>query len=319
MSIPSISDSDFINLFREIGPIEMSKKLDCGVRSLFARRVNLEKKLGIKIETPNADKRRPRTPTIKHRERNEIEVKNGIVLVGSDLHLWPHYDDSGNPILSKSVEAFIKLCKEFKPAAVILNGDVLDFPQISRHDMTWEEVPKVKEEIEFAQDVLHLIEKAAGKARKCWTLGNHDARFEMRLARVAPEFAKLRGYHLKDYFPLFEPSYSVFINGNTVCKHRFKGGIHATHNNAMWAGCNIVTGHLHSAKVTPFTDYNGTRYGVDTGCMTDPDSAMFSYTEDNPKNWREGFAVLTFDGGNLMQPELVTSWRDKMQFRGMVL
>ena len=55
------------------------------------------------------------------------------------------------------------------------------------------------------------------------------------------------------------------VNGNVVIKHRMKGGIHAAHKNTLHAGTTMVTGHLHSLKVTPFSDYNGTRWGVDTG------------------------------------------------------
>jgi hypothetical protein len=59
----------------------------------------------------------------------------------------------------------------------------------------------------------------------------------------------------------------VSLGGNPLrsSKHRMKGGIHAAHNNTLHAGTTMVTGHLHSVKVTPFSDYNGTRWDVDTG------------------------------------------------------
>jgi hypothetical protein len=108
---------------------------------------------------------------------------------------------------------------------------------------------------------------------------------------------------------------------NDVCiKHRWKGGVHATHNNTLGAGTSIVTGHLHSLKVSAYTDYNGTRYGVDTGTLAEIDGDMFmNYTEDNPKNWRSGFAVLSFHKGKLLPPELVEVIEDGMvAFRGQV-
>jgi hypothetical protein len=82
----------------------------------------------------------------------------------------------------------------------------------------------------------------------------------------------------------------------------------------------MITGHLHSQKVTPYTDYNGTRYGVDTGCVAETDHRAFvDYTEDAPLNWRSGFCVLTFKGGRLMHPELITKWDDDhVQFRGQL-
>ena len=145
-----------------------------------------------------------------------------------------------------------------------------------------------------------------------------NSRFETRIATVAPEYAKVVGVALHDHFPLWERAWAAWINDDVVVKHRFKGGIHATHNNTIWAGKTMVTGHLHSAKVTPFTDYNGTRYGVDTGCIADTFGDQFrDYTEDNPRNWRSAFAVLNFRQGQLLMPELVLVWdRDHVQWRG---
>jgi hypothetical protein len=110
-----------------------------------------------------------------------------------------------------------------------------------------------------------------------------------------------------------------------VVKHRFKGGIHATHNNTLWAGKTIVTGHLHSLKVTPLSDYNGTRWGIDTGTLADPASnteggPQFHYNEDNPQNHRSGFIVLTFKDGQLLWPEVCNVIdQNHVSFRGEVI
>jgi hypothetical protein len=110
----------------------------------------------------------------------------------------------------------------------------------------------------------------------------------------------------------------VFMNDDAVVKHRFKSGVHAPHNNTMWAGRTIVTGHLHSQKIYPLSDYNGTRWGVDAGTMADPYGPQFyNYTELNPLNWRSGFAMLTFVKGKLLMPELIwVSGPGTVQFRG---
>ena len=148
-----------------------------------------------------------------------------------------------------------------------------------------------------------------------------NSRFETRIATVAPEYAKIHGVHLNDHFPNWRSAWSAWINNDVVVKHRFKGGIHAPHNNTMWAGKTVVTGHLHSAKVIPFDDYNGTRYGVDSGCIADTDAKAFlNYTEDNPRSWRSAFVLLTFKGGRLMYPELVLKWDSgSVQFRGNII
>lgn len=310
MSAKKLSDADFTNEYHELGAHKLAKKHGFNVRTVFRRRKRLEEKNGLSIKGPRNLTQRPK----EYPQRAQLTVLNGHVLIGSDAHYWP-----GPPSLMH--RAFVECCREFKPQAVILNGDVIDAPQISRHaPIGWEHRPKLADEIEAAKERCHEIEKVAGRVERVWNLGNHDARFETRLATVAPEYAKIHGVHLSDHFPLWKPAWSTWINNSVVAKHRFKSGIHAPHNNTMWAGITIITGHLHSAKVMPFTDYNGTRYGVDTGCIADTDHEAFTdYSEDNPKNWRSAFCLLTFVDGKLMMPELVTKWDDEsVQFRGEV-
>jgi hypothetical protein len=243
--------------------------------------------------------------------RKELEVENGSVIVFSDAHYWP-----GEP--STAHRALVEFCKRINPVAVVCNGDAIDGSAISRHPpIGWESCPTVKEELEVCQERLGEIGKAVSGS-KIWLLGNHDARFETRLAQVAPEFKDIHGIHLKDHFPDWDCGWSLFINGDVVIKHRFKGGAHAPFNNTMTAGLSMVTGHLHSAKVVPYTDYRGTRYGVDTGCLADTfHDAFQGYCEDSPRNWRAGFCVLTFIDGSLLMPELCLVWdQDTVQWRG---
>lgn len=307
-----IPDVDFIKLFEELGPNALARKLGINKRAVFSRRENLELEYGRQITKPDQSQTRH---GIKHAARIHFDILNGVVLVGSDAHIWP------GP-MTTAMRAFVKFCVDVKPKLVILNGDVVDLPQISRHSpIGWENHPTVEQEIKAAQDQLMQIEDAVpSNCKLAWTLGNHDARFETRLATVAPEYARIHGFHLKDHFPAWSGCWSTWINSDVVIKHRLKGGIHAPHNNTVQSGKHIVTGHLHSAKVIPWTDYNGTRYGVDTGCLAEPGADAFvDYTEDGPLNWRSGFAVLTFHKSKLLPPELVTTWsRNEIVFRGEI-
>lgn len=307
MASPSCSDAEFNRLFSQFGAIATAKKLGISERNVYRRRRNIEKR-SPSIVAPTKSESAKQYP-----QRAQLDLINGYVIVGSDFHIWPGPE-------STCLRAFKKLCREIRPSAVVLNGDVLDFPQISRHPpIGWESAPNVVDELEAAQDHLDDIVKAVPRGcRKIWTLGNHDARFETRLATVASEYKGIKGIHLSDHFALWEKGWSVWINNSVVCKHRWKGGIHATHNNTLNAGKTMVTGHLHSQRVTPFTDYNGTRYGIDTGCVADTDhKAFIDYTEDSPKNWISGFAVLSFKDGKMLYPELVSKWDDNhVQFRG---
>ena len=315
MRISTVPDGEFLSMYSKLGPNETARRLGISQRRVYYRRSRLERQ-GFEIKAPGSQ-HNPNCNLYRIKSypwRIPLEVKNGTVIVASDAHYWP-----GPPSLMH--QALLRFLKDCKPKAIILNGDVIDAPSISRFNpIGWESRPDLVDEIEAAQDRCHEIEKASGRIPKIWTLGNHDARFESRLAHVAPEFAKIKGVHLKDHFPIWEPAWAVWINKDTVIKHRFKGGIHAPRNNTIHAGKSIITGHLHSAQVVPFTDYNDTRYGVDGGCVAETDhKAFIDYTEDNPKNWCSAFCVLTFKEGRLMQPELVLKWDEKrIQFRGWV-
>ena len=309
MNAPRCSDDEFMQSFVSIGPEATAAKYKVTVRNVYARRRILEAKYSAPLVVPSKSELEAKHP---HRLQNDL--KNGVVLIGSDFHIWPGQE-------SLALKAFKRFADDLKPDIVILNGDVLDFPQISKHQpIGWEAAPNPKQEIEAAQDHLHDISKASKRARKLWLLGNHDARFETRLAVVAKEYKGIKGIHLSDHFPLWENGWSSWINTDIVVKHRFKGGLHATHNNTLWSGKTLVTGHLHSAKVAPLTDYNGTRWGVDTGCVAETHYKQFiDYTEDNPLNWISAFGVLTIKNGRLLPPELVTKFDDNhMTWRGTV-
>lgn len=307
-----ITQPDFIRLFEQHGSEEMSRITGLSVRSIYKRRRSIENEINRQLRTPNPKFKYAQIPD--HPARRHVELKDGVIIVGSDSHYLPG-------VVTTAHKAFVKFCRELKPAIVIKNGDELDLPKISRHPpIGWENKPAVQAEIECVQDRLEEIEKASVGAKFFWPLGNHDARFETRLATVASEYARVHGFHLKDHFPRWQPCWSVWINDDVVIKHRYKGGIHATHNNTVTSGKSMVTGHLHSLKVTPWTDYGGTRFGVDTGTMAEPFGEQFiDYTEDNPVNWRSGFAVLTFHKGKMLWPEVVhVCGPNQVEFRGKV-
>lgn len=259
--------------------------------------------------------------TVKAQARYELDIRNGIAVIGSDAHYRPG-------LITAAHRAIRLVIRELRPQLVILNGDVMDFPQISKHPtIGWETMPTVKDEIACAQERMQEIEYDANNANPMcdlvWTLGNHDMRFETRLATVAPEYAEVFGVHLQDHFPAWAPAWSCWVNGDTVIKHRFKGGDNAAYNNAVRSGLSIVTGHLHSLRISPFTDYRGTRFGVDSGTLAAAYGPQFvDYTEDNPVNWRSGGVVLTWKDGRLLWPEVfhvIDEQKRLVSFRGSVL
>lgn len=300
----------FMKEFAAIGATAMAKKYGLTERNIYTRRRRLEDILGVSVSPPRAGGHVQNLD--KHPAAIKLGIQDGHILIGSDSHYWPG-------IVSTAHRAFVEFAREYKPKVIIKNGDEMDFPSISRHaPIAWETRPKVAEEIENTKAMLGEIEKVAPHARRIWPLGNHDARFETRLATIAPEYAEVNGVHLKDNFKKWEPCWACFINDDIVVKHRLKGGVYAPRNNTIAAGRSIFTGHMHSLKVWPHSDYNGTRWGGDSGTMADPYGPQFhNYTELSPLDWRSGFLLLTLVKGRLLWPETVwVSGPDTVQFRG---
>jgi predicted phosphodiesterase len=311
-----LTDDEFMGFWDKFGSAnEVSKASGMSLRGVNARRRKLEAKTG-KMLVGNS----PRSPDFKimyagNGIRTKAELENGVIMVASDCHYYPG-------IISTAHKAFVKLIPELKPKLIVMNGDVFDGAGISRHGpIGWQSLPSVKQELEACSDRLYEIESASKSAKLHWTWGNHDLRFNTRLAsQVGTAFEGVKGMNLTDHFPRWKFSTSLMVNEHTMIKHRYHNGIHAIHNNLIKSGTSVVTGHLHSLKVTPWTDYNGSRYGVDTGTMANLDDPAFDYAEDNPKNWRSGFAVLTFWEGKLMPPELCEVISEGLvYFRGQVI
>lgn len=321
MPKPAVSDNEFIELWHQHkSGATLSKILGIGREHVSRRRRRLEVKYKIALhaESKRGRKYDKQTHHI-HKARAELGIQDGVVIVFSDAHFWPG-------IRTTAFQGLLWAIRELKPKAIICNGDAFDGASISRFPrIGWDTKPSIIQELHACTAALEEIETAAkkeyAKVKLVWALGNHDARFENRLAANAPEFEGVKGFTLKDHFPNWLPCWSCWPTSDVVIKHRARSGIHAPHNNTVNSGKSIVTGHLHSLKVMPFSDYGGDRFGVDSGTLADTDGPQFTdYLEDGFVNWRSGFAVLSFVDGRLLWPEIVRKVEEGyIDFRGRIV
>jgi predicted phosphodiesterase len=312
------TDEEFIALWNQHGSAaKMAKILGIDLRNVHRRRKALEERHTIVLAGAHEKSPTFNVTIPQNGVRVNVELDNGVIMVGSDCHYYPD-------IISTAHRAFVHLAKELSPKMIIMNGDVFDGSSASSHSpIGWQQTPTVKQELDACQERLGEIEDVAKNAKLHWTWGNHDLRFNTRLAsQVGSAFEGVKGMNLTDHFPRWQFSTSIMVNEHTMIKHRWHNGIHAVYNNTLKSGVSFVTGHLHSLKVTPWTDMGAqkTRYGVDTGTMANIDDPAFFYTEDSPVNWRSGLAVLTFWEGKLMPPELCEVISEGIvYFRGKII
>ena len=244
--------------------------------------------------------------TWTHPAIKSIVEPNSVWAICSDLHIWP-----GPQTLI--FEAFCKVAADLKVKGIVLNGDIIDGARVSRHgSMLGSKAPKIDKEIEAAQAWLKCLPRTK---HRLWTLGNHDMRVDNYLCTQANELDDYVG-NLASRFTDWTMAYAFDINGTEV-RHRFRGGIHTAWNNALHSGVNIISGHTHQLQVTAMRDRNGSRWGIETGCIADPKGPQFEYTEGAPTRAQMGFAIITFDAeGRMMPPELCEMVGGRPVFRG---
>jgi hypothetical protein len=315
-----VSEEEFIKLWRELqSPKLVAQALGINERNVHTRRRAIEKRRDM-ILTASHFMSPTQTQNFDY-DRGVINYKidNGMVFIFSDAHYWPDY-------ISTAHRGLVHLIKKFRQhtKAVICNGDAFDGASISRFpSLGWEHKPTVKQELEAVSDRLDEIVKAAPAAKHFWPCGNHDARFETRIANSLPEMREVGGMHLKDHIPKWVPCWRVDINDDIVVRHREAGGEHADWNNVVKSGGKtVITGHDHRIGVVPYESYGGLSYGVRTGMLADSalDGQFRNYLEAKAPNWHSGFVVLTFSDGQLLMPEIARKWCDGViEFRGELI
>lgn len=332
-----LTDQEFVDKWQKFpSPTLMAKELKYSPRSIQNRRRTVEIKLGVTLTTlinprdeHNLNQKKLRDERIErlkelnqnridattHSVRRGMSLDSGKIIIFSDAH-FTDYTTTG-------FKALLKFIEHFNPKAIICNGDAFDGAVLSRFpSINYDSKPSVLDELNYCKLHLDAIEKIrpAG-CRLIWTLGNHDMRYESALVSRAPEFSGVDGFNLKFHFPNWETCWSFWVNDDAVIKHRHKGGRYAGYNNVQASFCNIFTGHTHVLTCSPISTFDQKTYwGVQTGTLADVNADSFSYTEDNAKDWRQGFIMASWEEGRLLMPEMImVCGEDQVEFRGEVL
>lgn len=316
------SDADFIKAWEATGgrATEVAKLLGyTGTPKVYERRRSIERKLGKTLTSAGDSGHKGRGDAggvaNDYLQRVTVDDFTGSMVVFSDCHYWKDQTPS------TAHRALIEVIKEIRPKLVIANGDIFDGARISRFPRNgWENLPRISDELEEAVERMAEIRHAAGRARLARTIGNHDIRFDRYLSMNASEMDGIAGFRLADHLKAWPECMSIAVNGHTMIKHRFYGGIHAAYNATLRAGWSTFNGHTHHLEVKPWGDYNGRRYGVQTGAIAEVGGPQFAYAEDGPSAGCSGFAVATFDrDGRLLYPELAEVIEGRAYFRGQVV
>jgi len=205
-------------------------------------------------------------------------------------------------------EAFCDFCKVVKPDALVRNGDIFDFYQISRfvHDPAREDLMAYERDV-FLEHDAQLRKALPRNCEKIALKGNHEDRVA-KFALYHPDirvFMKNFGMVLPDwncFLQLDKHGYDARDSNGVQLPRLSLGGLdvwhgksfakHAVMHNLIRMGNNYCC-HSHRMSAWHRKVGGNVLHGYEGGYMADPRLAQ-DYIEDE-EDWCQGFGVVHFD------------------------
>jgi len=200
---------------------------------------------------------------------------------------------------------FYKFLKDVKPDTLVLNGDFLDFWELSRFEKDPTLKDRLPDEFKVAHKILGSFRKILPKARIIYIEGNHSFRLKKFLMSSAPDLYGIEGISLPDFlhFKEYGIEWVGTPEGATSWQDTYVrfGELYIGHfnkvsqNSAYTAkglvekyGVSIIQNHVHRGGMFYKRLLNGkTLVGVENYCMCD-----LSPNYVSTPNWESGWSVV---------------------------
>lgn len=208
-------------------------------------------------------------------------MKNKFVVL-SDIH-FPYHD-------SKALKAVYKFLEQTPVDTIILNGDILDFYDVSSFDKDPARINSLQKELDLANKFFYKLRSLSSSSRIIFVKGNHEDRLE-RYLKKHPELYSLEALKLPNLLNLdnycieykdkgFKLGSLKIIHGTIVRK--FSG--YTARAEMEKNDCSGISGHTHRLAVyykrTPSRDL----MWAESGCLCDLNPEYV----DCP-SWTQGF------------------------------
>jgi len=222
-----------------------------------------------------------------------LEDKFKKVGIMSDIHV-PFHSMS-------ALTCAIKYLRDESIDCLILNGDIMDFYAISRHEKE-KDLRDFAKEIEMGRNFLQKIRDLFPLIPIYYKMGNHENRWQRYLNEQAEEFSALHEMQFEPFFRLdklgltYVPDWQGIEVGNLLVAHGHElmaGGMNPSQTTFNKTFCNTLIGHVHrttnTIKKTGFKEFIHTH---STGCLTQLSPKYYPFAQHN-----HGFALVEIDNG----------------------
>ena len=219
-------------------------------------------------------------------------INQSKILCISDLH-FPYQDN-------EAILCAINKGKKEDVNCILINGDLMDFATISRHENDWRH-RSVHEEFKATRLFLEQLRKHFPKAKIVFKEGNHDERWEKWLFLKAPEIFDDPEFTLEMRLKLGELGIDIVKDklpvkiGKLTVLHGHElqggGGVNPARATFLKTIDNVLIGHCHrSSQHTEPTLSGHVIVTTSQGCLCGM-YPMFSRVN----KWNHGFSFIEHD------------------------
>jgi predicted phosphodiesterase len=217
------------------------------------------------------------------------EIKQSRILIISDLH-FPYQNN-------EAITLALDYGKEKKVDCIILNGDVMDQANISRHERDWR-ARSIAEEFESVRVFLKSLRLHFPKTKIVWKLGNHEERWEKFLYNKAPEIFDVNDFQLEVLLKLGELKIEIIkdkrpiILGKLTVLHGHElmgmGGVNPARATFTKTMEDTLVGHYHRTSSHSEPTMNNRVITVHSqGCLCEMNPMFMPINK-----WNLGFAYV---------------------------
>ena len=220
------------------------------------------------------------------------EIKQTSTLVISDLH-FPYQNN-------KAIETALQYGLDNKVTCILINGDLIDFANISRHEKDFRH-RSINDEFIAVRAFLVALRGNFPKAKIVYKHGNHDERWEKWLYVKAPEIFDVADFQLEILLKLGELKIDVVKDkrpikiGKLTVLHGHElfgmGGVNPARATFTKTMEDTLVGHYHRTSSHSEPTMNGRLISVHSqGCLCELHPMFMPVNK-----WGHGFSLVRLD------------------------
>lgn len=222
-------------------------------------------------------------------EYTPFEIKQSRILIISDLH-FPYQNN-------EAITLALDYGKEKKVDCILINGDLIDFATISRHEKDWRS-RNVVQEFEAVKSFFKTLRDHFPQTKIVYKYGNHDERYEKYLYAKAPEIFDMPEFQLEIILKLGELKIDIvkdkrpIIVGKLTVLHGHElfgmGGVNPARATFTKTMEDTLVGHYHRTSSHSEPTMNNRLINVHSqGCLCEMHPLFAPINK-----WNLGFAYV---------------------------